>query len=297
MTSVVSVPSIHAARPATPHLLLAAMIAAIWGTNFVVIRWGLDYMPPFLFVALRFATAATACFFLPRPKIPLRLIVTAGVVMLGGQFGFMFLSMQQGMPAGLASVLIQAQAPMTIALAALLHRELPTAAQFGALLLAVAGLVIIGFDLDASASVLAFFLMLGGAACWAIGNQMVRAMGSVNAVALIAWMSLFATPPALLLSLLTEPLPAVPDAHGLSVAFFAVFYNAVISTLVGYGAWAWLLARYKAATVAPFSLLVPVIAATMSALLLGETFDAARLVGMALLVLGVAGSVFGARRR
>jgi O-acetylserine/cysteine efflux transporter len=216
--------------------------------------------------------------------------------MLAGQFGLMFLAMQEGMPAGLASVLIQAQAPLTIALAALLHRELPTVAQFGAMLLAIAGLVIIALDLDAKASVLAFFLMLGGAACWAVGNQMLRAMGPVNAVALIAWMSLVAVPPSLLLSVLLEPLPPMPDVHGFGVALFAVFYNAVISTLGGYGAWAWLLARYKAATVAPFALLVPVVGATSSALLLGETFDLARLVGMALLVLGVAGSVFGARR-
>src|SRR5438270_569322 len=119
MTSVASTSSLHAARPTTPHLLLAVMIATIWGTNFTVIRWGLDYMPPFLFVALRFAAASLACFFLPRPRVSLRLIVIAGVVMLGGQFGFMFLAMHHGMPAGLASVLIQAQAPMTIALAAL----------------------------------------------------------------------------------------------------------------------------------------------------------------------------------
>jgi O-acetylserine/cysteine efflux transporter len=295
MTSITSSPS--AARPTGAHLIVAVMIAVIWGTNFTVIRWGLDYLPPFLFVAVRFAVAALGCFFLPRPKISFRLIAAAGVVMLAGQFGFMFLAMHHGMPAGLASVLIQAQAPMTIALAALLHRDLPTMAQAGALVLAIAGLVIIALDLDANASMLAFFLMLGAAACWAVGNQMVRAMGPVNAVALIAWMSLVAAPPSLLLSILVEPLPPMPDAHGLGVACFAVFYNAAIATLGGYGAWAWLLARYKAATVAPFSLLVPVIGATTSALLLGETFDVARLAGMALLVLGVAGSVFGARKR
>jgi O-acetylserine/cysteine efflux transporter len=283
--------------PTPAHLLLATMIAIVWGTNFVAIRWGLDYLPPFLFVALRFSVAALACLFLPRPLVPWKLMIAAGVVMLGGQFGFMFLAIQHGMPPGLASVLIQAQVPITIVLAALLQRELPTSAQFGAMLLAIVGLVIIALDLEADVSLLAFFLMMGAAACWASGNQMVRAMGQVNAVALISWMSLFAVPPTLLLSLLFEDLPAMPDTHGLAVAGFAIFYNAVISTWGGYGAWAWLLARYKAATVAPFALLVPVVGANTSALLLGETFDTARLAGMALLVLGVAGSVFGAKRR
>lgn len=280
-----------------PHLLLAVLIAAIWGTNFIAIRWGLDYLPPFFFVAIRFAMAAIACLFLPRPNVSLHLVALAGMIMLGGQFGFMFLAIHNGMPAGLASVLIQAQAPITIILAALLYRDFPTRAQLAAMLLAVAGLVVIALDLNADAGILTFFLMLGGATCWAIGNQMVRAMGQVNAVALIAWMSLFAVVPSSLLSLAIEPLPAIPDTHGIAVAFFAVFYNAVISTLGGYGAWAWLLARYKAATVAPFALLVPAIGATTAALVLGERFDAARILGMALLVLGVAGSVFGARRR
>ncbi len=218
-------------HPTPAHLLLATMIAVIWGTNFVAIRWGLDYLPPFLFVALRFGVAALACLFVPRPLVSWRLMIAAGVVMLGGQFGFMFLAIHHGMPPGLASVLIQAQVPITIVLAALLQRELPTSAQFGAMLLAIVGLAIIALDLDADVSLLAFFLMMAAATCWASGNQMIRAMGQVNAFALISWMSLFAVPPTLLLSLLFETMPAMPDAHGVAVAGFAIFYNAVISTL------------------------------------------------------------------
>ncbi len=41
--------------------------------------------------------------------------------------------------------------------------------------------------------------------------------------------------------------------------------------MFGYGVWAWLLARYPAATVAPLSLLVPVFGFAASALILGET--------------------------
>ena len=37
------------------HLLLALAVVFVWGTNFVVIRWGLDGLPPFLFATLRFA--------------------------------------------------------------------------------------------------------------------------------------------------------------------------------------------------------------------------------------------------
>nr|MDP2189951.1 EamA family transporter [Rhodoferax sp.] len=40
------------------HLLLALCVVFVWGTNFVVIRWGLDGLPPFLFATLRFAFSA-----------------------------------------------------------------------------------------------------------------------------------------------------------------------------------------------------------------------------------------------
>jgi len=40
------------------HLLLALTVVLVWGTNFVVIRWGLDGLPPFLFATLRFAFSA-----------------------------------------------------------------------------------------------------------------------------------------------------------------------------------------------------------------------------------------------
>jgi O-acetylserine/cysteine efflux transporter len=287
----------HAARPTNSHLLLAVLIAVVWGLNFPIIHFGLAYLPPLLFVALRFGVAALVCFFVPRPRLPLTRVAAAGLIMLTGQFTFLFLAMRNGMPAGLASVVMQAQAAITIALAAVLQRELPTRAQFIALLLAVGGLILIACDLDATTSLLGFALTMCSATCWATGNQIVRTMRPASATALMAWMSLFAAPPALLASLLLEPWPSLPDAHGCVVAGLSVLFNGVLATLFGFGSWAWLLARYKAATVAPFSLLVPVIGASSSAWLLGESFSNARLAGMALLVLGVGGSVFGAARR
>ena len=51
--------------------LLALAVMAVWGTNFVVIRFGLDDLPPLLFAALRFTLALLpAVFFLKRPPVP-----------------------------------------------------------------------------------------------------------------------------------------------------------------------------------------------------------------------------------
>ena len=55
------------------HIALAVVVAVIWGFNFVMIKAGLDELPPILLCALRFIFAAfPAVFFMRRPNIPFR---------------------------------------------------------------------------------------------------------------------------------------------------------------------------------------------------------------------------------
>ena len=54
-------------------LLLALVVIIVWGMNFVVIKVGLDDIPPMLLGCLRFLLAAfPAIFFIKRPQLPLR---------------------------------------------------------------------------------------------------------------------------------------------------------------------------------------------------------------------------------
>jgi O-acetylserine/cysteine efflux transporter len=76
---------------------------------------------------------------------------------------------------------------------------------------------------------------------------------------------------------------------------FAILYLAFIATIVGYSLWGKLLARYPAGSVAPFSLLVPVIGLASAAVFLGEGLSAAQVVGAALVMAGLVVNVFGAR--
>jgi O-acetylserine/cysteine efflux transporter len=64
-------------------MLLATLVAAIWGFNFVIIEVGLDNFPPLLFAALRFAAAAfPTVLFVRRPNVPWRWFVTIGLPQL-----------------------------------------------------------------------------------------------------------------------------------------------------------------------------------------------------------------------
>ncbi|HZQ40620.1 MAG TPA: EamA family transporter, partial [Rhizomicrobium sp.] len=104
--------------------------------------------------------------------------------------------------------------------------------------------------------------------------------------------------PLYLLSLWREGWPAMEA--GLSHAgwgtWAVILYQSAGNTMFGYGVWAWLHARYPAATVAPLALLVPVVGFAASAAILGEPLQAWK-IGAGLLVLaGLALNTLWGRR-
>ena len=102
------------------HIALAVLVAVIWGANYVVIDLGLGDLPPTLFVALRFVVVLVpAIAFVPRPLVPWRDVMTVGLFMSLGQFALLYTALAVGMPAGLASLVLQAQVGLTVVIAAL----------------------------------------------------------------------------------------------------------------------------------------------------------------------------------
>ena len=278
-------------RPA--HVLLALLTTALWGFNFVVIELGLRAgLPPLLMAALRFVVAALPVLWLPRPRIPAGRLVAIGVFLFLGQFALLFTGMAAGMPPGLASVTQQSQAFLTALIAAAVLRERPSARAVAGMVVAFSGLALIGSTAGAGGMTgLGLALCLAGAASWAGGNVLLRGAGSSpgGPVALMAWLGLVPILPLLALSLAVEGPGTVGHAlaHLNLLGVAAVLYLAVPATLVGYGIWGFLMARYPATTVAPFALLVPITGAASSALVTGESFGAVRLAGMALVIAGL----------
>lgn len=289
------------------HVLLATLIAALWGFNFVPIKVALDDFSPLLMGALRFTAAAVpAVLFVRRPPVPARWLVLVGFPLGVGQFGLLFVGMHMGMPAGLASVVLQVQAVFTALFAGLLLRERLTVRQVAGMAVAFAGVTIIGVaQSEGGSPVGAFVVCLLAAASWGLANVGMRRMnrvahGPVDAFGFMVWVSLVPPIPLFALSLVFEGPGAVPDAaRSLSLAGVAsLAFIAYISTLCCFGAWGWLMRRYEASTVAMYSLLVPPFGLVSAGVLLGEHVDAVRLTGAALVIAGVAaGSVRWSPRR
>ncbi|NNN38250.1 EamA family transporter, partial [Streptomyces sp. S3(2020)] len=257
-------------RPA--HIALAVLVAAVWGVNFTVIEIGLDHFPPLLFSALRFLVAALpAVFLVGPPKVAWKWIVAVGLVLGVAKFGLLFVGMDAGMPAGLSSLVLQIQAVFTAAIAFAVLGERPTRLRLAGMLVALAGIGVAAVDEGASGPLGAFALCVAAAACWGASNVLTRKAAPPDALNFMVWVSTVPVLPLLLLSLLLEGPRADYDAlraldwQGAGT----VVYVAWITTVFGFGAWGWLLRRYPASTVAPFSLLVPVFGMSSAALFLG----------------------------
>jgi O-acetylserine/cysteine efflux transporter len=273
------------------HLLLALSVVFVWGTNFVVIRWGLDGLPPFLFATLRFALSALPwLLFIPRPTAPWHKIAAFGVLLGVGQFGLLFLAMRSSISPGLASLVVQLQVFFTIGLSIWLMGERVRGFQVVGLLLALAGLGVIAAHLDASVTLLGMGLVLSAAFFWSLANLVVKSLGPVNMLHFMVWSSVFAVPPLFALSWLVEGPQAIAAGvqHASALVWASVLWQAVGNTLFGYGVWNWLLARHPAATVTPLALLIPVFGMGASALSLGESLPGWKLGAAALVLLGLA---------
>lgn len=273
------------------HLLLAVLVAVIWGVNFVVIDVGLGHFPPLLFAALRFTfVALPAVFFVRPPGIAVRWVLTVGLFLGVGQFGLLFVAMATGLPAGLAALVLQTQALFTVLFAIVLLRELPSRRQLVGIAIAVLGMVLIGVERRVSVPLLALLLGMAAGASWAVSNIAIRVARPRDGLSLVVWASLVPPVPLALLSLLIEG-PAADAAAFRHVSWSgvgALAYIVVLSTLVGFGIWAALLREYPASHVAPFTLLVPVVGIAAAWLLLGEQPGLGELAGAVVVLAGLA---------
>ena len=275
-------------RPA--HLALAVLVAAIWGLNFVVIEVGLDDFPPLLLSALRYALASLPLLVLGGvPDVRWRWVLAVGIAIGVVKFSLLFIGMDVGMPAGLASLVLQAQALFTVVLAALLLRETIAGSQIAGLAIALGGLALVAGGLDGAATPEGFALVIAAAAAWGFGNLALRRAAPEDPLRFMTTVCIVPPLPLLALSLAFEGPREIGDAfaHADALGIGAVLYLAFVATTVGWGIWGGLMARYPASTVAPFSLLVPVFGLSFGALLLGEAVTGRDVAAAALILAGV----------
>ncbi|EMC2282843.1 O-acetylserine/cysteine exporter [Enterobacter hormaechei] len=286
--------------------LLALLVVVVWGLNFVVIKMGLHNMPPLMLAGLRFLLVAfPALLFVARPKIPLKLLLGYGLTISFGQFAFLFCAIKFGMPAGLASLVLQVQAFFTIILGAFVFGERLQGKQLAGISLAVFGvLVLIEGSLNGQhVALLGFMLTLAAGLSWACGNIFNKLIMQHETrppvLSLVVWSALIPIVPFMAASFILDgPQAMLKSLVEIDLTtILSLIYLALVASIIGYGIWGSLLGRYETWRVAPLSLLVPVVGLASAALLLDETLSVLQLCGAGLIMAGLYINVFGLRVR
>ncbi|WP_309931062.1 EamA family transporter [Arthrobacter sp. 1088] len=286
------------------HSALAVLVAVLWGVNFVAIDLGLHAngrdVPPLLFVAFRFLLVVFPfILFIRKPDVSWKAIIGVGLFMSAGQFGLLYLGMALGMPAGLASLVLQAQVLFTVLIAARFLGERPSRRQMLGVVLGLAGLGVVAVGRSAVAPILPLMIVLAAALSWAIGNVVARHSKAASGLGLVVWSGAVVPLPLAGLSLVVDgPSTVWATITDLQMpTILSAIYTAVFASLIGYGIWNRLLTLYPSSDVVPFTLLVPVVGMTAAWLVLNEIPTAPEIMGGLILLVGVATAVLGASRK
>ncbi len=275
------------------------LVTAIWGFNFIVIKVGVEGVPPLLLASLRFILSALpAVFFVRRPAVSWKLLAAYGLFLGVGEFGFLFTAIKLGAPPGVSSIILQSQAFFTALLAAWALREKIRLESIVGMAIAGVGLVLIArqslMGVSVAVSFLPVAMVLAAAFFWAAANIVAQKIPKADGLSLMIWSSVFSPVPLLALSIVFERQSFAGALAALKpISVGALAYLVILSTLFGYGVWNQLIMRHGAKKIAPFSLLVPLFGVTSSAIVLHERFTRLNAAAAVLILIGLSVHVFG----
>lgn len=267
---------------------LALTVIVIWAFNFIVGKIGLQQLPPLLLLSLRFSLVALLLVgFLKRPPQRFGGIVLLSFVLGGLHFGCMFAGLD-GVGAGPAAIAIQLTVPFSSLLAYVWFGERLGRWQIVGMAVAFAGVYVLAGGPDDASSLSHFLLVVAGAWFWAVANIIIKWLGPINGFTLNAWVAVLAVPQLMLASLALEggQWQALRDADWRG--WGAVAYTAVGASIIAYGLWYHLIGRYPVNRIVPLTLLSPVIAVLLAAVVLAEPLTLRTMIGGAVTLAGVA---------
>lgn len=268
-------------------LALGLAVIVIWALNIIVIKLGVAELPPLLLTTLRFAlVAALLVPFHPVARHQLPFLALLSVTFGSLHFALLFIGLGQA-EAGTGALLVQMGTPFATLLAVVFLKERLGPRRLAGLALSFAGVAVLAGGPTLPAP-LPTALLLVSALGWAISQLLIKQGPNVSPMALAGWMALFATPQVALGSWWFEKNQWQALGAAGWAGWGAVFYTAVMSSIVAYGLWYGLLRRHPVSRVTPLTLLMPVGAVLLGAWLLGDSLGINKLAGGGLVLAGLA---------
>ena len=291
-----ALPTGHRSR-LTLTIACFAIIYLVWGSSYLAMKIGVQHLHPAAFAGVRFTLAGlllTLFAWARGARLPAGAVQWRHVAVMGALTVFISAGINnyiiQWVPSN-QSALINATSAFWIAgLGTLGPRghSLSTRARLGLIIGFIGAVLIVwpqagGFSLESIGPQLAIVL---ACACWALGTLYYRSV-SVTAHPLM-----FTGLQMLLGGLLLLVFGALTGGLGTWEWSWAgvgtLLYLAIFSSCLAYSAYAWLMVNTTPDKLATYSYVNPAVAAVLGWLFLGETLSTAQMLGMAVILAGVA---------
>jgi drug/metabolite transporter (DMT)-like permease len=264
----------------------------VWGSTYLGIELAGETMPPFFAAGIRFLIAGTLMLGIVawrRGTAPLHLTrseaASAAIVgvLLPGANSLLFLTERQ-VPIGLASLIIAA-IPLWVVLLRFAARERPDLVSVTGLVVGFAGIALLVRPGGGSGSLTYLLLTVLGSFLWAFGSFLSpRLPVPRDAFAATAYEMLAGGAVLMTAALIAYSPHQLNPAHYSARSLFGLAYLIVFGSLLGYSAYAWLLANAPIGQVSTYAYVNPVVAIALGAIVLGESITW-RILGGALLII------------
>ena len=274
-------------------------IALIWGVNNVFAKIAVDALTPMMTVAFRFALVVPLLIFWLKPPPRDRWKPFALMLLFVGplHFGIQYVGLKLADEVAPMVVAMQLWAPASVVFAALLLKESVTPLRWAGVAVAFIGVASMNFDPAVFEQGWPLVLIVIAACCYGFGTVLVRRIGGgVDAWSMQAWIALATAPTMTLGSLLFERGQVEAITHAPWVAWAAIVFGAIVSSIVANAFMFRLVQKYEVSRTTPYLLMTPVISFALAALVLGDRITPQILAGAAATMGGVALVALAERR-
>ena len=272
----------------TRHILLAILIAAVWGVNFVAAKWAVTDFSPFLANTVRFSIVAVV--FLPFLKIVkgrMRILILTAFLLGVAHFGVTYWAVAISGGVGAVAIASQLSVPFSTILAVLFLGESVGWKRVAGVAVSFAGILVMGFDPVVFSYWQGLFLMAIAALLFSVSSILMRSLKDVPVTTVQAWIGLAAMIGSGVLSLIFETEQVARILSAREEAWLGIVFSALGSSVIGHGLANYLFSKYEVTVVAPYFLIVPLFAVSAGVLMLGEVVTERLAFGGFLTVLGV----------
>jgi drug/metabolite transporter (DMT)-like permease len=264
----------------------------VWGSTFLFIRMGNDTLPPVWAATIRLGLATallTGLAFATRQPWPrgatLRAALAFGIVDFGVSLPLLYWG-EKVVPSAIAAILYASMPLMTTGFARLAGLEAIRPLKILAGLVGLAGVtVLVSSEVRGHVPALPLLAVLLGAATAALAGVLLKRAPEGSPIVTTAIAHGSGAPLCLLASFVLRESHAMPRT---APAWIPIVYLTLVGSVIAFVAFAWLVQRWNVVRISFISVITPVIATALGAVVRHERLGASTALGALIVLCGVA---------